>query len=327
MKRIQRNEVVSTGKRALVVGINDYDAVNPLSGAINDAVSVARLLCRHSNGDPNYDCITLTSDQQRITRAELRSSLEQLFRSTGDEVLFYFSGHGTVTPTGGVIVTQDAALHDEGISLDELLKLANQSGSPEAIIILDCCFSGGAGNQAGTPPHALLGQNVTILAASRHNEVSMEINSRGVFTELLVDALEGAAADMLGNVTLPAVYAHVSGALGPWDQRPIYKTHADNIHVIRKAEPRIQLSELRQLTALFPCPDFEYALSAEYEYDKTPMTEKQKLGRLFKRYRDASLITTVKPDLDLYWAAIEGESIKLTRLGHYSWRLIRAGRI
>jgi len=39
-----------------------------------------------------------------------------------------------------------------------------------------------------------------------------------VFTSLVVDALEGGAANLLGAVSAPAIYAFVEAALGAWDR-------------------------------------------------------------------------------------------------------------
>ena len=41
-------------RKALVVGINEYPDC-PLSGCINDAQSVAKMLCSHENGKKNFD--------------------------------------------------------------------------------------------------------------------------------------------------------------------------------------------------------------------------------------------------------------------------------
>ena len=47
----------------------------------------------------------------------------------------------------------------------------------------------------------LLGEGITILSACCSNECAEELNGRGTFTSLLVDALNGGAADVMGHVT------------------------------------------------------------------------------------------------------------------------------
>lgn len=294
-------------RRALIVGINEYDNFGiegQLRGAVPDAKRVAELLCRHNDSEPNYDCMLITSERDNVTKGMLREALSRLFRGTNDEVLFYFAGHGAVTDSGGYIVTQDAQQGDVGILMDELLGYALNADEKESIIILDCCHSGHVGdpvvvNAGGAYQQSVLKQNTSILAASRPSEASMEISGQGIFTSLLADALEGGAADILGNVTLPSVYAHIEGALGPWEQRPIYKTYTSSVSVLRRAEPRIERMKLRRITELFPSPDSHYSLTPDYEYNETPQTSKQQIGHLFKQYRDAGLLATANPGQDL----------------------------
>lgn len=323
-------------RRALIVGISHYDNFDPeaqLPGSIPDAQLITDLLQRNDNGDPNYDCVTLmsTEDGEKVTRPVLRDYLGELFRDTNDDVLFYFSGHGTVTPAGGVIVTQDGTHNDLGISMDELLTMANAAKEREVVLILDCCMSGSIGNpsilQSGDYQKSLLDQNVTILAASRHNEVSIEVDGQGIFTSLLAEALRGGAADILGNVTLPAIYAYVESALGPWEQRPIYKTYTTSVGILRVAEPQIEKVALRRLTELFDTPDGLYYLDPEYEYDEVPKTEKQHIAFLFKRYRDAGLLRATTRGKDFYWAAMHSQSMELTASGQHIWRLVNANRL
>src|SRR5437879_4101457 len=131
-------------RRALIVGINQYDTVKPLTGCVKDAELLAGVLARHENGDLNYECRVFTNPGKdagspEISRGFLREELRRLFASGADAALFYFAGHGCLTDSGGFILTQDASKGDPGISMDELLALANKADGPrEVLLILDC---------------------------------------------------------------------------------------------------------------------------------------------------------------------------------------------
>src|SRR4051812_42048490 len=120
-------------KKALVIGLNEYPDA-PLKGCVNDAHSVSNVLQRHSDGAPNFDVLLITDT---CTKSELKRNIKALFDGESDIALLYFSGHGTVTSTGGYIVTTDYSDEDEGVSMDEILVIANNSKAKNKVIILD----------------------------------------------------------------------------------------------------------------------------------------------------------------------------------------------
>jgi uncharacterized caspase-like protein len=212
-------------RKALVVGINDYPS-SPLNGCVNDANAVGTILESHGDGSPNFGVKPMTSPSSNITRSALREAIEQLFTGDSDMALLYFSGHGYIKSTGGYLVTTDAKKYDEGVSMDEVLSLANQSKAKNKVIILDCCHSGALGSPSITGNSiAQLSEGLSVLTASRDSEYAIEVNGSGVFTSLVMDALKGGAADLRGNITPGSLYAYVDEALGAWDQRPIFKTN------------------------------------------------------------------------------------------------------
>jgi uncharacterized caspase-like protein len=260
-------------RKALLVGINTYGRINDLKDCVSDASAMGELLSRHKDGKKNFDSIVLLDrmdDGSLITRPRLRSALNDLFAFDGD-VLLYFSGHGFLSKTGGLLCTSDAIPNDWGVSMQEVVDLAAQSRARQILIILDCCHSGDMANQtimnkdSGQNPLATIRENMTVIAASRAPEVAMESGGHGMFTSALVDALEGGAADHIGVVTAPALYTYVSRRFTAWDQRPVYKTNATEVLVVRECEPLIDRLKLRQLSRFFPTADYKYRLDPEYE--------------------------------------------------------------
>jgi uncharacterized caspase-like protein len=315
-------------RRALLVGIDDYPAA-PLAGCVNDARAMAGLLSRHADDSPNFDVQLLTSDTETISRGDLRAAIEKLFHhDKADVALLYFSGHGTENNLDGYLVTPDAGRYDEGVALTEVLTLANQSKAQEVVLILDSCMSGALGQIPATGSNQVsLREGVAILTASRSGQVSMEAGGRGVFTELVCGALDGGGADVLGNVTAASIYAYVEQALGPWDQRPLFKAHVATLTPLRKTAPAVKLETLRLLPDWFSSPTTEFALDPSYEHTTEPQDEEHQ--EIFRGLQEMSRCKLVEPvdEEFMYYAAINSKACRLTPLGQQYWRLAKAKRI
>jgi hypothetical protein len=325
---------MDTTKRALIVGIDHYQHMSQLTGCVADARCMHEFLERNGNGSPNYDCRMLTSaDSFPITREYLRSQWHSLFGNFDGHILFHFSGHGTPTKAGGVIVTQDGTHGDPGLSMEELVALASKSPAKSVLLIIDCCYAGKAGDPAllqgsgSAMNQALIREGLTILAASRSTETSREIAGNGVFTKLILGALAGGAADIRGRISAASIYAYAEQALGSWDQRPMYKSYADHLPPVRLCKPTVPDSLLRQLPELFADEKSLYRLAPSYEH--TELTAKPSHVALFKKFkilRNANLLTT-QAGKDLYFVALEGGWVKLTALGQFYWNLAQKGLV
>lgn len=312
--------------RALIVGLDEYDQIPPLTGCVNDAREVRKILSHHEDGSDNFDCHLFTSPgNNEITRKFLRKQWSKLFDHYEDDILFYFSGHGHPTEVGGYIVTWDAEEGDPGLSMDELLTLANRSTARSVLLILDCCFAGHLGNpaplQAGSQNLSLLRSGLTIMAASRPLQTAGEKDGQGVFTSLVVDALRGGAADVRGRVSAASIYAYVEQALGPWDQKAVYKSHAYKLPPVRQCKPSVPDSTLRWVSSVFTQPDECFRLDPSFEHTE-PSAKKEhvEIFNKFKVLRNARLLTT-EEDKDLYYIALESKTVTLTPLGKFYRRL------
>lgn len=319
-------------RRALIVGINKYDHLTPLTGAVRDATLMEDVLKKNWDSTPNYQCrLHMSPGPTSITRDLLRTEWDRLFAGSPDAVLFYFAGHGTPTVGGGFLATQDGKNNDFGLPMDELLNRANKSQAREVLLILDCCFSGSVGNpvalQNGLDNNALLREGVTILAASSPHETAAEIGGQGMFTEMVLHALHGGASDVMGKVSAAAIYAHVDQALGAWDQRPMYKSHASRLSPVRQCEPAVAPGILRQLPEIFSDPMGTVKLDPTYEYTMSNADPNHvAVFNTLKIYRNARLVRTTDQD-DLYFAAMQSGGVRLTGLGRFYWKLAREGKI
>lgn len=159
----------STRRKALLIGIDDYpDPANRLSGCVNDVFAMSATL-QDCGFEPEQIRVCLN---ERATADGILSRLEWLVdgAQSGDQLVFFYSGHGARVPEYG--------RHEEPDRLTETLVPYDFDWTPERgvsdeqingfyaqlpydthlLMIFDCCHSGsmhrdGAGRARGiTPP-------------------------------------------------------------------------------------------------------------------------------------------------------------------------------
>ncbi len=324
-------------RRALIIGINDYPAA-PLQGCVRDAMAVRDLLAKNEDGSPNFDCRLITGPPDDVSRSFLRENLQALFHDEADVALFYFSGHGTANNLGGFLVTRDAKRYDEGVPMQDVLTFANNASKiREIVVLLDCCFSGAFGQLPAISENTVhLREGLTILTASRSDQVAMELAGAGVFTSLVCGALSGGASDVVGNVTIASLYAYVDQALGAWNQRPLFKSHVSKLTPLRKCRAVVSPEKIRLLPNYFPAPDHEFQLDPSFEpYKQDPAyahlsaaanASNEEVFRDLQNYRAARLLVPVGED-HMYYAAMNSKACRLTALGKFYWLLANEGKI
>ncbi|MFM0257204.1 caspase family protein [Paraburkholderia sediminicola] len=329
-------------RKALIVGIDHYDHIPALSGCVNDAHSVKAALERHADGTVNFPkprVITGTGPHDVVTRQMLRDAVRELFAGDSSIALFYFAGHGYIEDTGGFLCAGDCKTGDDGLSLTDVMTFASNSRAKNKVIILDSCHSGIAGDATRTGGLAEISEGMTILTASTAEQYAKEVpgGGAGVFTNLFVDALGGAAANLVGEVTPGSVYAHIDQSLGPWAQRPVFKTNVKTFVSLRKANPPIELVDLQALTTHFPTRDFEFHLDPSYEPERlqeqrddpaipAPDPQKNAIFAVLQRYVKVNLARPIGAP-HMWHAAMQSKSCGLTVLGQHYWRLVKEGLI
>jgi helicase len=222
----------------LFVGVDRYQSpdINNLAAAARDAAALHALFDDNLSGSP----VLLTNEA--ATRAVLVDQLEQLAHTTRDDdiVVIGFSGHGSDTHELVLYDTDPYDLAATGLPLDEFTDLISAIPARQLVIVLDCCFSGGAGAKvlraplrprggsgggllsAGALLDRLAGTGRLILTASTADQEAYEDPKlgHGVLTYHLLQALRGAEAvveqgrlplyNLLSYVT-KSVIASVSG--------------------------------------------------------------------------------------------------------------------
>lgn len=319
-------------RKALVVGIDQYPSC-PLYGCCNDADAIEQLLRTNDDGSPNF---AVQIEKNIPTKARLREWIQECFSGNADVALFYYSGHGHIDSVGGYLVTPDYQPYDPGVSLQDVLTIANSSKCKEKIIILDSCYSGFMGdiNTSGQQT-TVINEGVTILTASRASETSLEVHGHGLFTSLLLEALSGGAADIAGHVTPGGVYAYIDKALGPWQQRPVFKTNVTCFTSLREVIPQVDVSIIRKICDYFPDENMEFKIDPSFEPTNSPDV----IHKVVEPYADESHVE-IFSDLQklesvglvvpigenhMYFAAMHSKSCALTAVGKQYWRVVKEG--
>lgn len=322
-------------RKALVIGIDYYEEVGSLYGCVRDARAVADMLVRNADGSVNFHVKLLTAQSagEKTSWNDLRQAIEELFQGDSEIALFYFAGHGYLEPAGGYLCHSDCKTGNDGIALGDIMSWANQSPARNKVILLDSCHSGGIARKQLYPAIAELSDGVTILTASTAEQYAKEDNGFGVFTSLLVDALGGAASNLLGDVTPGSIYAHIDQSLGPWAQRPVFRTNVKRFVSLRKAQAPLDLPDLRRICELFPEPDYIYQLDPAYEPHRSeadkiapgyipPDPIKNEIFAILQKYNRVNLLVPIGVP-HMYDAAMQSKSCKLTALGEHYRRLAK----
>ena len=316
-------------RKALIVGIDNYTQC-PLKGCCNDADAVATLLGTNEDGSPNF---SVKLEKNVCSKGQLRQLIEDCFSGDSDVALFYYSGHGHIDSVGGYLVTPDFSNYDFGVSLQDILSIANDSQCKEKIIVLDSCFSGFMGSISNAKQNtAVINNGVTILTASRSTESSIEINGHGLFTSLFLETLSGGAADITGNITPGGVYAFIDKALGPWEQRPVFKTNVTRFTSLRNVIPQVDISIIRKICTYFTSENEKFAIDPSFEPTNSPSITHKVIEpyanptntEVFSDLQKLEGIGLVVPvgEEHMYFAAMNSKACELTSIGKQYWRLV-----
>lgn len=211
--------------RALIIGINNYKHVSPLSYAVNDAEEVRESLI-HNIGFPEENIVLL------LDRDATKENIQRSFSAfcsdeieLDDRILVFFAGHGH-TQTGfrgevGYLVPYDANMND----LSTLIRWNEFTGNSELIrakhmlFIMDACYGGLALTRSLHPGSVRFLKDMTlrysrqVLTAGKSDEVVADsggpLPNHSVFTGHFLEGIRGAAANGQGILTASGLMAYV----------------------------------------------------------------------------------------------------------------------
>lgn len=128
-------------RHAIVIGIDNYDFVEKLQKARNDAVAVAEMLER-----TGFEVTTVLDPSRQELNFALAHFVEQL--GAGDEAVFFFAGHGVEIDGRNYLLPADIpTLHSgqqtllisESLPVDRVLQLFRERETRVSLLILDAC--------------------------------------------------------------------------------------------------------------------------------------------------------------------------------------------
>jgi hypothetical protein len=115
--------------------------------------------------------------------------------------------------------------------------------------------------------------------------------------------------------------------LGPWDQRPIFKTNITHFTSLRTIAPPVPLETLRKICIYFSSPQDEHKLDPSYEFtDERKNDAHVAIFKDLQKFESVGLIVPVEEE-HMYFAAMNSKSCRLTAMGFQYWRLVKEKRI
>ena len=227
-----------TRRRALVIGNNKYQNVQPLANAAEDASSMAESL-----REIGYE-VTLRLDlSERDMKLALRTFRKQL--QGGDEALFFFAGHGVQLGMANYLLPVDitgeseAQIKDDAIPLQRVLDDMAEQRVRFTLAIIDACRDNpfksrgrAIGERGLGPTTAATGQMIIFSAGAGQRALDNlgpgDKSRNGLFTRVLLKKMQepGISVDRLvrsvrtevvtlakavGHEQVPAIYDQVIG--------------------------------------------------------------------------------------------------------------------
>jgi hypothetical protein len=204
---------------------------------------LSELLARHGG-------YTVQQMDGIVDMPQLRSGLRELFDTDG-EVFVYFYGHGVLRDDETTVLCRSQAVEDdEGLSLAELLKRANDSQAREAIVVIDACRRGAS----WTPHHAVIqSESAPLLTrpgraflaacrATQESTIDEDSNRLSQFSQLALAGLQGGALSATGGeITASVLFRFVADGMTKWGQDPVMtdiETGQHRCRIVTLATPR-----------------------------------------------------------------------------------------
>ena len=136
---------------ALIIGINKYENVDPLSYAVDDAKKVKSILVeKYGFSEDNIRFLT----DKEATKDNIMNGFQDILLNAGakDRIVVFYAGHGDTYPLPnggdmGYLIPVDGEATKEkifltSISMSTLEELASMSAAKHILYLVDACYGG-----------------------------------------------------------------------------------------------------------------------------------------------------------------------------------------
>jgi len=180
------------------VDFPDHPTLSPLATPLNDVTALQNALQDQSKG--GFELETVKNSKSNDLRLKIDSLLRKSAQFDG-LALLYYSGHGTLDPSGRLYLATCDSRDDTyvlSVGVHEILTSVRQHGPKRIVILLDCCYSGAGGMEfelKGTPApflsDDLRGSGVVVMTATSAVEraVGNLRDGYGIFTRHVVEGI------------------------------------------------------------------------------------------------------------------------------------------
>jgi len=292
--QIRAADLVGQNRYALIIGINDYldPKIPDLKTCRDDAQAVYELLTDVSVGGIDRHNAYLLLEKEASTR-NIKKHLTKLRHIPVKSTVFiYFSGHGAREADEAYWVTCDAEidyLSASGLSNREIQAFLARIPADRMVVMLDCCFAAAtvkgrktADNDFSSFLNNFSGKGRAYLMAAGGKEEAVEVEElkRSLFTQYLVEGLEGCADNNpFGNQDGVVVLTELTNYI--------------DRHVAERArirggiqKPVVRMEDVQEPSKFRLTVDAERMAQHRNKRKKEAQTREKRLARLRELYLD-----------------------------------------
>ncbi|MGI5454508.1 caspase family protein [Streptomyces sp. CA-249302] len=291
----------------VIVGVDHYTSLAPLPSVAPTVKALAALLRAGDLWGVGAEQYTLVLNPR--SPQQLLDAVHEAATAAQDSFLFYFAGHGLLSPSGDLhlgLPDSDTQRLYRAVAYDEIRRLINACRATRKVVILDCCYSGRAllghmGEEGEVAQQAAIDGTYLMTAAAETKQALAPPDEKyTAFTGEIIEALVRGIPTASDPITADALYWHVRQELAA-KSRPVPQQRARNAgHSISllhnrwrvESRQRPKASDSHIANHVLPLPD---SVSAEegMAFSSSPSPRRRSSRRAQLRDAALSLVMTI----------------------------------